>query len=248
MIENHLYSLVTVVKYKLLPCLLAIFLTGCDRTEVTLSFTPEMASFSNEFDFDPLRGPVKDFTQTLMDEQGEVTKRVSGTLSEEGCFDSLELLDLENNTVVALVLDANYYRDAETREKRVRLQGKCQLAELPSAGVSWETDDNGFVIKASSKQMQMEYRYDDQGYPLGKTTKSNDKTLSVSATPSTDPIKKLDYTAVTLLNNQRVGNVKQSCEYDSHANPVDCQLIIVDEGVKPAVERVYTIKNTIDYY
>ena len=221
MIENHLYSLVTVVKYKLLPCLLAIFLTGCDRTEVTLSFTPEMASFSNEFDFDPLRGPVKDFTQTLMDEQGEVTKRVSGTLSEEGCFDSLELLDLENNTVVALVLDANYYR---------------------------ETDDNGFVIKASSKQMQMEYRYDDQGYPLGKTTKSNDKTLSVSATPSTDPIKKLDYTAVTLLNNQRVGNVKQSCEYDSHANPVDCQLIIVDEGVKPAVERVYTIKNTIDYY
>ena len=213
MIENHLYSLVTVVKYKLLPCLLAIFLTGCDRTEVTLSFTPEMASFSNEFDFDPL-----------------------------------ELLDLENNTVVALVLDANYYRDAETLEKRVRLQGKCQLAELPSAGVSWETDDNGFVIKASSKQMQMEYRYDDQGYPLGKTTKSNDKTLSVSATPSTDPIKKLDYTAVTLLNNQRVGNVKQSCEYDSHANPVDCQLIIVDEGVKPAVERVYTIKNTIDYY
>lgn len=151
MIENHLYSLVTVVKYKLLPCLLAIFLTGCDRTEVTLSFTPEMASFSNEFDFDPLRGPVKDFTQTLMDEQGEVTKRVSGTLSEEGCFDSLELLDLENNTVVALVLDANYYRDAETLEKRVRLQGKCQLAELPSAGVSWETDDNGFVIKASSK-------------------------------------------------------------------------------------------------
>ncbi|SQD03890.1 lipoprotein [Escherichia coli] len=45
--------------------------------------------------------------------------------------------------------------------------------------------------------------------------------------------KKLDYTAVTLLNNQRVGNVKQSCEYDSHANPVDCQLIIVDEGVNP---------------
>ncbi|HGF3848014.1 TPA: YnfC family lipoprotein, partial [Escherichia coli] len=59
------------MNYKLLPCLLAIILTGCDRTEVTLSLTPEMASFSNEFDFDPLRGPVKDFTQTLMNEQGE---------------------------------------------------------------------------------------------------------------------------------------------------------------------------------
>ena len=229
MIENHLYCQVTDVNAKLLPCLLAITLTGCDRTEVTLSVTPEMASFS-------------------INEQGEVTKRVSGTLSEEGCFDSLELLDLENNTVVALVLDANYYRDAQTLEKRVRLQGKCQLAELPSAGVSWETDDNGFVVKASSKQMKMEYRYDGQGYPLGKTTISNDKTLSVTATPSKDPIKKLDYTAITLLNNQQVGNIRQTCEYDSHANPVDCQLIIVDEGEKPAVERVYTIKNTIDYY
>ncbi|MGC6744537.1 YnfC family lipoprotein [Escherichia coli] len=57
----------------------------------------------------------------------------------------------KNNTVVALVLDANYYRDAETLEKRVRLQGKCQLAELPSAGVSWETDDNGFVIKSQQQ-------------------------------------------------------------------------------------------------
>lgn len=201
MIENYFYFLVTVVKYKLLLCLLAIFFTGCDCTEVTLLFTFEMASFFNEFDFDLLRGLVKDFTQTLMDEQGEVTKRVFGTLLEEGCFDLLELLDLENNTVVALVLDANYYCDAETLEKRVRLQGKCQLAELLFAGVSWETDDNGFVIKASSKQMQMEYCYDDQGYLLGKTTKSNDKTLFVSATLLTDLIKKLDYTAVTLLNN-----------------------------------------------
>ncbi|PJW28071.1 YnfC family lipoprotein, partial [Escherichia coli] len=69
----------------------------------------------------------------------------------------------------------------------------------------------------------------------GKTTKSNDTSLSVSATPSTDPIKKLDYTSVTLLNTQRDGNVKQSCEYDIHANVVDCPLIIVDEGAKPAV-------------
>lgn len=96
--------------------------------------------------------------------------------------------------------------------------------------------------------MQIKYRYNNQSYPLSKTTKSNNKTLSVSATPSTNPIKKLNYTAVTLLNNQQVSNVKQSCKYDSHANPVDCQLIIVNKKVKPAVKRVYTIKNTINYY
>ncbi|POT57429.1 YnfC family lipoprotein [Citrobacter amalonaticus] len=233
---------------QLLFLTLGVLLSGCDNANIPLSFTAEMASFSNEFDFDPLRGPVKDFSQTLMNENGEVAKRVTGTLSEEGCFDTLELHDLENNTAVALVLDANYYLDAQTGEKKVRLQGKCQLAELPAAGVTWDTDDNGFVVTATGKEMKVRYRYDAQGYPLGKTTTSQDHTLSVDAKPSNDPRKKLDYTAVSLLNNRPLGNVKQTCEYDRHANPVDCQLVIVDESVKPPVARTYTIKNTIDYY
>ncbi|MDM9276499.1 YnfC family lipoprotein, partial [Citrobacter koseri] len=95
---------------------LCVVLVGCDNAKGLDSFTPEMASFSNEFDFDPLRGPVKDFSQTLLNDKGEVTKRVVGTLSQEGCFDTLELHDIENNTGMALVLDANYYRDAETLE------------------------------------------------------------------------------------------------------------------------------------
>jgi uncharacterized lipoprotein NlpE involved in copper resistance len=64
--------------------LLAATLVGCDNSSAPLSFTPEMASFSNEFDFDPLRGPVKDFTQTLFNEKGEVSKRVTGTVSKKG--------------------------------------------------------------------------------------------------------------------------------------------------------------------
>ncbi|HCQ7753182.1 YnfC family lipoprotein [Citrobacter sp. 50677481] len=236
------------VKKQCLFLLCGLVLAGCDNNTLPLSFTPEMASFSNEFDFDPLRGPVKDFSQTLLNEKGEVAKRVNGSLSEEGCFDTLELHDLENNTAVALVLDANYYRDAETLEKRMRLQGKCQLAELPSAGVVWDTDDNGFIVTAVGKEMKVHYRYDSEGYPLGKTTVTKDQTLSVEAKPSSDPRKKLDYTAVSLLNDRPLGNVKQTCDYDSHANPTDCTLVIIDQSVKPAVEHNYTIKNTIDYY
>ncbi|MNR41945.1 lipoprotein [compost metagenome] len=96
---------------------LTSLLAGCDNASGPLSFTPEMASFSNEFDFDPLRGPVKDFTQTLFNEKGEVSKRVTGSLSQEGCFDTLELHDLDANTGVALVLDANFYVDAETQQQ-----------------------------------------------------------------------------------------------------------------------------------
>jgi hypothetical protein len=77
------------------------------------AFTPEMASFSNEFEFDPLRGPVKDFSQTLLDEHDEVVKRVSAQLS--GMFRSADLEDRENNTGATLMLDANYLDAAPVR-------------------------------------------------------------------------------------------------------------------------------------
>ena len=248
MIGNYLPVSVNNVKKYAVITLLATALVGCDNASAPLSFSPEMASFSNEFDFDPLRGPVKDFTQTLLNDKGEVSKRVTGTVSTEGCFDTLELHDLEANTGVALVLDANYYLDAETQQRKVKLQGKCQLAELPAAGITWDTDDNGFVVAAHGKEMEVKYRYDAEGYPLGKTTVSGEQHLSVQATPSKDVRKKLDYTAISLLNDKPLGHVKQSRDYDRHNNPVTCQLLITDDSVKPAVERKYTIKNSIDYY
>lgn len=112
----------------------ALLLSACDKPSTPAAFTPEMASFSNEFEFDPLRGPVKTFTQILFDDQGEMVKRVRAQVSAEGCFDLLDFTDLENKTGATLVLDANYYLDAQTQEKRLRLQGKCQLAEMPAAG------------------------------------------------------------------------------------------------------------------
>ncbi|AMO49356.1 Lipoprotein ynfC [Enterobacter sp. FY-07] len=236
------------LKKQLLVISLAVLLAGCDDAKGPVSFTPEMASFSNEFDFDPLRGPVKDFSQTLLNDKGEVTKRVTGTLSKEGCFDTLELHDLENNSGVSLVLNANYYVDADSQEKRLRLQGKCQLAEFPAAGVTWDTDDNGFVVLARGKDMEVKYRYDEDGYPLGKSTTSKEEHLTVASTPSKDKRKKLDYTAVSTLNDKPLGNVKQSCDYDSHDNPISCSLVMIDNSVTPSVERKFSIKNTIDYY
>jgi hypothetical protein len=92
------------------------------------------------------------------------------------------------------------------------------------------------------------YRYDDEGYPLGKSTTSKDMHLSVVSTPSNIKGKKLDYTSVSTLNDKPLGNVKQTCEYDKHDNPVACQLEIVDTSVTPSVAKKYSIKNTIEYY
>lgn len=229
-------------------CALVAALSGCDKHNEPQAYTPEMASFSNEFDFDPLRGPVKEFSETLMNEQGKVVKRVSGSVSTEGCLDTFEFHDLENNTGAALVLDANYYLDSISREKRVRLQGKCQLAELPAAAVTYDTDDNGFVVAAKGKDIAIEYRYDADGYPLGKISKVKDATLEVMATAGNDKKKKLDYTSVSTLNGKAVAKAKQSCDYDRKFNPVSCELVLTDDSVSPPAVTRYSIENTIDYY
>ena len=90
--------------YWLIPT--ALLLTACDRESAPEAFTPEMASFSNEFEFDPLRGPVKDFSQTLLDEHDVVVKKVSAQLSKEGCFDLLTLEDEDGKEVTFEVIDA----------------------------------------------------------------------------------------------------------------------------------------------
>ena len=223
-------------------------LSACDEKGAPQAFTPEMASFSNEFEFDPLRGPVKAFSQTLYDEHDQVVKWVKGRLSSEGCFDLLAFEDLENKTGAALVLDANYYLDAQSHEKRLRVQGKCQLAEMPSAGVSWETDEHGFVVTARGKESTATYRYDREGYPLGKTTTAKGERFTVASTPSSDPRKTRAYTAVSSCHARTLGIVSETCDYDRHDNPVSCELQVVDDSVQPSLTRHYTIKSTIEYY
>ena len=231
---------------RLLP--FALLLTGCDNNSAPAAFTPEMASFSNEFDFDPLRGPVKDFSQTLMNEKGEVTKRVSARISEEGCFDLLDLHDVQNSTGATLLLDANYYVDADTQQKKILLQGKCQLAGMENIGLTWETDDKGFIVAARGKGVAVSYRYDAEGYPLGKTSTSGANTLDIVSLPSKDARKKLDYTSTSALNGKAIGKVVQACDYDRHDNPVSCQLEVEDDSVSPAIQQRYTIENKIEYY
>lgn len=69
------------------------------------------------------------------------------------------------------------------------MQGNCQLAELPAAGLVWEMNDKEFLTRASGKNIRIEYRYDNEGYPIGKTSTKAETVFAVNLQPSTDPLK-----------------------------------------------------------
>ncbi len=207
-----------------------------------------MASFSNEFEFDPLRGPVKDFSQTLLDEHDVVVKKVSAQLSRGRVFRSADpgRCGEQNRRHAAagrqLLRRRAHPREAAAPAGQVSAGGDaCRRGEL-------ETDDNGFIISARGKETTATYRYDSDGYPLGKTTTAKEERFTVASTPSKDPRKKLDYTAISTFNDRTLGTVRQTCDYDDHDNPLSCELQVVDESVQPPLTRHYTIKNRIDYY
>ncbi len=90
--------------------------------------------------------------------------------------------------------------------------GKMPACRITFCRVSWETDDNGFVIKASSKQMRWNIAMMIRGIRWVKPRKVTQNIICQRyAINGSD--QKVRLQAVTLLNNQRVGNVKQSCEY-----------------------------------
>ena len=66
--------------------------------------------------------------------------------------------------------------------------------------------------------------------------------FTVASTPSKDPRKKLDYTAISTFNDRTLGTVRQTCDYDDHDNPLSCELQVIDESVQPPLTRHYTIK------
>lgn len=125
-----------IAREKRLLLLLAVgALSACDEKGAPQAFTPEMASFSNEFEFDPLRGPVKAFSQTLYDEHDQVVKWVKGRLSSEGCFDLLAFEDRENKTGAALVLDANYYRMRKATKSACVYKANVSWRKCPRRGL-----------------------------------------------------------------------------------------------------------------
>lgn len=233
------------LNYRVSLCALALLAEGCDNASPQTHYSPEMASFANEFDFDPLSGPVKSFTQTVLTSAGIAERRVIARLSRQGCFESLALENYGDETQAILVLDGNFYRDAHDNEPRIRTQGTCQLGAIPATGLTYTTDNADYVVGASAPEVEIAYQYDKDGFPFGRTVRHEQDTVIIHSKPLKNAQGKLDYQSRQSLNGIIVTEATQRCQYDNYLNPQSCELTITPLN-KPATR--YTIENSIDYY
>jgi hypothetical protein len=101
-------------------------------------------------------------------------------------------------------------------------------------------------VAAHGKEMEVKYRYDAEGYPLGKPRYPASNICPFSPRRQKMCVK-MDYTASACLTTSRWAR-ETELRLRSSQQPGELQLLITDDSVKPAVERKYTIKNSIDYY
>ncbi len=234
------------MKRGLLGCALALLVVGCDeRHSQSDGWSPQMSSFANEFDFDPLRGPVRDFSETVIDQNGEAVRHVSARLSRDGCFNSLEFHDLKNDSSASLQRQNDMLVDADSGILRVLLQGHCQLGSLPDASVDYRQDRRGYVTSAKGPRVAIRYRYDEEGYPLGKSAQENGE-RSVLRIIAGEPGHKPDYTTVSERNGRKIATTRQRCSYDARGNPTACR--VMSRDLTTGAEQHYIISNSIGYY
>ena len=109
MIGNNLPESVNDVKKYAAITLLAATLVGCDNNSAPLSFTPEMASFSNEFDFDPSLNSV--WVKSLTGPRSGSKSNSFEKLAISGVNDSgAELLSHPTSVAASSVIAAYFFK------------------------------------------------------------------------------------------------------------------------------------------
>ncbi len=66
------------------------------------------------------------------------------------------------------------------------------------------------LLSAHAAKTTATYRYDSDGYPLGKPPPPRGVDRRLNAVE--DPRKKLDYTAIGTFNDRTLGTVRQTCD------------------------------------
>ncbi|MGM3162323.1 YnfC family lipoprotein [Dickeya undicola] len=240
---------------KLRATLLAgsVLLTGCDLKSAAEPVNPVLAGLSNIFGFDALRGKVKHFTQTQTDEAGKVTAYVEGEFDADGCLAALRTYQPSMNLDLDLVRDGKKLVDKSEHQALFELTDLCQLAKTTDGRLSYRSNDQHFITEVIYRDQPTPlaaYQYDDEGFPVSMTFVSpqSGKVSTVVMQNDAPAKKRLDATVIVTENNEQVSVTRTSCQYDQHANPRQCQ-VLVSVG-KGAAQTVSTLTHTtkIDYY
>ncbi|BDH44917.1 UPF0257 lipoprotein YnfC [Salmonella enterica subsp. enterica serovar Choleraesuis] len=233
---------------------LVLMQAGICHAQTVPPFSPIMSSFSNELDFDALRGHVRRFEQTLYDQNQLPLMVARGEFDAGGCLTRYQRVDNVNQQQITLVRDESNRAlvALENPAQQIHLTDKCQIASTEGKDdihrqyiyqknllVKVKDAHDGYVYK--------EYFYTPEAMPKIVVWYSDDSDVLMLTEPKKRLSDPWDFVTQGYDNGHPVYQAFKKCHYDNYANPTGCALIIDNQG-GAAGQTVQEIRYSISYY
>ena len=219
-------------------------------------FNPIMASFSNELEFDALRGRVKSFEQALYNNSDTPVMYARGEFDPQGCLMSYEKIDGVNSGKIKLTRNtaSNTLISAYDRQRVIHLNARCEVTKTDdNAGVvkDYIYDKNGFLVKVKGHKdawVYKEYFYTPEGMPKSVVYYGDEKDFLIITEPKKALNDRWDFITEGLDDGKPVFQSVKKCVYDERYNPTVCYLVtaVVENGIQ--TKRVEQVRYMVQYY
>lgn len=226
------------------------------QAQAVLPYNPIMASFSNELDFDALRGPVKEFEQVMYDSNRLPLMIARASFDASGCLTRYEKIDNTTQKQLNLIRDNDLHAliSRNNPDEKITLSDRCHIIGTQGIGDDgrlyiYQKDLLVKVKDAHDGYVYKEYFYTPEAMPKSVVWYGDESDILLI----TEPKKKLsdpwDFVTQGYNNGTLVYRTAKKCQYDGHANPMECIL-----GVKSAIDgdkeenKIQGISYAITYY
>lgn len=219
-------------------------------------FNPAMASFSNELEFDALRGPVKSFEQALYDDQDNAVMLAKGEFDRQGCLTHYEKLDAVNNGKIKLERNVqnNTLVSLYDNSRVIQLNDRCQVVGADNSGDASKEyiyDGRGFLVKVKGRKdawVYKEYFYTAEGMPKSIVYYGDENDFLITTEPKKKLSESWDFITEGLDEGKPVFQSVKKCVYDERYNPRVCYLVTatMENGVQS--KKVEQIHYRVSYY
>lgn len=215
-------------------------------------FSPIIASFSNELDFDALRGHVRRFEQTLYDNNHLPLMMARGEFDISGCPTRYERIDNITEKQFVLVRDSTNRALVSPLDpaQQIHLNSHCQIASTQGkdAIVRQYVYRHDLLVKIKDVRdgyVYKEYFYTPEAMPKIVVWYSDNNDVLMLTEPKKRLSNPWDFVTQGYDNGHLVYQTFKKCHYDKYANPTGCALIIDNPGEGQTIQE---IRYSITYY
>lgn len=241
MVGKYLFSVLILIPFFAIPSNMQIY-------------NPALFNLSVLYDFDPVKGNVKELHTTVYNNDKSIVYEVNIKLDSDGCIESFRSRKPKDEVFIILDKQSNELKGKDKYgEVSIKLDDNCSfLSKKDSTGVVlYEYNANGYIkdmISEYTGKVIGEYTYKKNGLLENVKFFINKDIITESSIMYADPKKPLDSEMIYKMYGEIVATVKTKCQYNNRDVAYSCEIInFLATKEKPIIEYQQAITEASFY-